>query len=214
MLGDAKNYHAWAHRQHVVARHGAWAGELEFTEALIDEDPANNSAWNHRAWVLGIGFGEGEGEAGAREREREDGVGVGGAGSESPASASAAGTAARPSYSVGGELALAAAALDADPENEAPYNYVRALVGPEGLGRDPRPLELCGRILTDHPGCPAALGLLLDCLESVLRGGAPPGEAEGIRGRAEAVCAALEESDPIRKRYWEGRRVSLGLVGV
>ncbi|KFM29067.1 Protein farnesyltransferase/geranylgeranyltransferase type-1 subunit alpha [Auxenochlorella protothecoides] len=48
---DAKNYHAWAHRQAVVA--AAWEesvarAELEATRQLLGEDPRNNSAWSYR----------------------------------------------------------------------------------------------------------------------------------------------------------------------
>lgn len=60
---DAKNYHAWAHRQAVVAAFGRpgaggavgaalWGAELAFTERLLRDDVRNNSAWNQRHFVL------------------------------------------------------------------------------------------------------------------------------------------------------------------
>lgn len=54
---DAKNYHVWSYRQWLVRRFGLWAedsGELEAVEALLREDVRNNSAWNHR-WFLVFG---------------------------------------------------------------------------------------------------------------------------------------------------------------
>ena len=49
---DAKNYHAWAHRQWAVQTFNLWEGELEFSDFLIRDDVRNNSAWNHRWFVL------------------------------------------------------------------------------------------------------------------------------------------------------------------
>jgi protein farnesyltransferase/geranylgeranyltransferase type-1 subunit alpha len=54
---DAKNYHAWAHRQAVLTAFGSledlWDDELDFTSRLLEDDCINNSAWNQRAFVLG-----------------------------------------------------------------------------------------------------------------------------------------------------------------
>jgi len=51
---DAKNYHAWSHRQWVIKsvnRDALWYEEKIFAHKLINEDPFNNSAWNHRWFV-------------------------------------------------------------------------------------------------------------------------------------------------------------------
>lgn len=50
---DAKNYHVWSYRQWLVRRFDLWdEGELEATEQLIEDDVRNNSAWNHRFFVV------------------------------------------------------------------------------------------------------------------------------------------------------------------
>ena len=54
---DAKNYHAWAHRQAIIkvfagGKPGLWEQELAYTERLLREDIRNNSAWNQRYVVL------------------------------------------------------------------------------------------------------------------------------------------------------------------
>ncbi|THW59198.1 protein prenylyltransferase [Aureobasidium pullulans] len=50
---DAKNYHVWSYRQWLVRRFELWdEGELEATEKLIEEDVRNNSAWNHRFFLV------------------------------------------------------------------------------------------------------------------------------------------------------------------
>lgn len=51
---DTKNYHAWAHRQVVVAASGTWRQEMEYVEQLIQQDVRNNSAWNQRMFVLQV----------------------------------------------------------------------------------------------------------------------------------------------------------------
>lgn len=50
---DAKNYHAWAHRQWFVREFNLInAEELKFVDTLLGKDYRNNSAWNHRFFVL------------------------------------------------------------------------------------------------------------------------------------------------------------------
>ncbi|KAF2441305.1 farnesyltransferas-like protein [Karstenula rhodostoma CBS 690.94] len=53
---DSKNYHVWSYRQWLVQRFDLFASddELRWTEAMIDGDVRNNSAWNHR-WFLVVG---------------------------------------------------------------------------------------------------------------------------------------------------------------
>jgi hypothetical protein len=52
---DSKNYHAWAHRQVVVAAGAAWQQEQQYVQRLLAEDVRNNSAWNQRFFVLQVG---------------------------------------------------------------------------------------------------------------------------------------------------------------
>jgi len=54
LAADAKNYHAWAHRQAVVAAAGTWRQELKYVDQLLQEDVRNNSAWNQRAYVMQV----------------------------------------------------------------------------------------------------------------------------------------------------------------
>jgi protein farnesyltransferase/geranylgeranyltransferase type-1 subunit alpha len=66
---DAKNYHIWSYRQWLVRHFALWpAGtdtadtstELGFVEDLLRADVRNNSAWNHRFYVI---FGRDDGAA-------------------------------------------------------------------------------------------------------------------------------------------------------
>lgn len=51
---DPKNYHAWAHRQYIVAGAQLWEQELAYAEGLLVQDVRNNSAWNQRAFILKV----------------------------------------------------------------------------------------------------------------------------------------------------------------
>merc|ERR1712226_172161 len=46
------NYHAWQHRQWVLATFNLYDNELEFIEQLLLDDIRNNSAWNQRFFVM------------------------------------------------------------------------------------------------------------------------------------------------------------------
>nr|CAD7405450.1 unnamed protein product [Timema cristinae] len=49
---DAKNYHAWQHRQWVLHKYNLFDNELAYVDTLLEEDIRNNSAWNHRYFVI------------------------------------------------------------------------------------------------------------------------------------------------------------------
>ncbi|KAL8674349.1 MAG: hypothetical protein Q9168_001278, partial [Polycauliona sp. 1 TL-2023] len=49
---DAKNYHVWSYRQWLVRHFSLWDSELSYVESLITSDVRNNSAWNHRWFIL------------------------------------------------------------------------------------------------------------------------------------------------------------------
>lgn len=54
---DAKNYHAWQHRQWAIKKFDLWENELDYVDKLLTEDLRNNSAWNQRYFVLShMGF--------------------------------------------------------------------------------------------------------------------------------------------------------------
>jgi len=49
---DAKNYHAWQHRQWALKTFQLWENEMAFVERLLEDDIRNNSAWNQRHFVI------------------------------------------------------------------------------------------------------------------------------------------------------------------
>ena len=54
---DAKNYHVWSYRQWLVRHFELWSAnrassEIAYVESLLGADVRNNSAWNHRWFVI------------------------------------------------------------------------------------------------------------------------------------------------------------------
>jgi hypothetical protein len=56
---DSKNYHVWSYRQWLVKRFDLFdkPEELEWTAEMIEADVRNNSAWNHRYYLVVGGRG-------------------------------------------------------------------------------------------------------------------------------------------------------------
>ena len=200
LLLDAKNYHAWAHRQAVLAALGSprlWQAELAYCERLLRDDLRNNSAWSQRRFVV----------------------------AEAPLEATGP---AADSYSR--EVDLVASKLRLAPHNEAAWGYLRGLavlpgVPGGGLAADARVLAACREALAAQPSCVPALGLLTEVLlaqaalleEAAQRvsGSAGSGDASGSRAArweeaaARARCDAatalckLAVADPLRRSYYE-----------
>lgn len=49
---DWKNYHVWQQRQWFIQEWDQFDNELDYTELMLDIDVRNNSAWNHRYFVI------------------------------------------------------------------------------------------------------------------------------------------------------------------
>ena len=55
---DAKNHHAWLHRQWLLRTFDQWQREDAAIERMLEEDPRNNSAWAHAMFVATRGSSE------------------------------------------------------------------------------------------------------------------------------------------------------------
>lgn len=158
---DAKNYHAWAHRQWALAALGdvdAWRDELDFAARLIDEDVRNNSAWSHRALA-------------------------------SRKAAGSADNAMLPASALAAEAAMVAEALRRAPRAEAAWSYLRGLYAPPRCGAAASALgdadclarSLAEEALRADGANVHALELYCDCLEGA-------GEASAAAGGWEALA--------------------------
>jgi Protein prenyltransferase alpha subunit repeat len=135
---DGKNYHAWSYRQFLLMMvmmmrkvptvrrsqqveykdddddydgdddANMWSDELEYTSDLIDDDGRNNSAWNHRWFVL---------MNGATDRDGTE---------EAAADDAAAGM--LDEHVVAREVRYALEVASIDPYNESPWRFFVALV--------------------------------------------------------------------------------------
>ncbi|KAK6530026.1 CAAX geranylgeranyltransferase alpha subunit [Orbilia ellipsospora] len=66
---DSKNYHVWTYRQWLVQRFNLFdEEELATTARLLEEDVRNNSAWNHRYFIV---FGKPGTDSATEVLERE-----------------------------------------------------------------------------------------------------------------------------------------------
>lgn len=52
LIDEPKNYHAWQYRQWLIRKFGSWKTEWILTEEMLKADPWNNSAWNHRIFLI------------------------------------------------------------------------------------------------------------------------------------------------------------------
>lgn len=103
---DAKNYHVWSYRQWLVKHFALWnQRELDDVERLLRVDVRNNSAWNHR-WFLVFGR-EGEMDAAGQRLKIDD-------------------------ADLNREEEFAKEAIKLAPQNESPWNYLRGLYRKSG----------------------------------------------------------------------------------
>jgi hypothetical protein len=241
--GDAnpKNYHAWAHRQWALAALGMWeshgAAELEFSAALLESDVRNNSAWNHRWFVLtrcatAPTIAAAEAAAGAQAGAAADGV--------APISAPLVPP---PAAALEAEVAFTLAALRRVTRNESAWSYLRALVRVSGVPLQAHEEALALAAALREAAAPAvntfANELLADAwlaraasplalaqpLPPALRSAGPVGSAAataaadgslateaGCRAAAARLLAENAEFDAIRAAYW-GWRVAQAASG-
>ena len=178
---DAKNYHVWSYRQWLVRHFDLWEGELGYVEALLREDVRNNSAWNHRWFVV---FARGRDP----EKDTFDGGGL---------------QAKLAPEIVEREIEFAEAAILKAPQNQSPWNYLRGVLRMKGKGliglkefaEQFADLEREDGVKSTH-----ALDFLADVYAE---------EQEQERS-GKMLELLAQRYDPIRKNYWNYRRSLLG----
>jgi protein farnesyltransferase/geranylgeranyltransferase type-1 subunit alpha len=146
---DGKNYHAWTHRQwvlkaresvfHSVSSFAAtgsassrydvlWETELEYAARLIEKDGRNNSAWNHRWFVISCMAAANYG--GGRERRHPvddtDGI-VASSDHRSIMMMDDVAAVFLDPQVLDREIRFALASIRVDPHNESPWRYYVAL---------------------------------------------------------------------------------------
>ncbi|PWN26626.1 protein prenylyltransferase [Jaminaea rosea] len=196
---DSKNYHTWAYRQWVLAQYGGlpsgsardkpthpelWEGEVGYTTKLIDEDVRNNSAWNHRFFVI---FGSGRAAAGPKA------IGL-----QSPAGSDAPKDGLLQCAEA--EVRYTRSQLSIAPSNAAAWAYLRGVLSHVNQPLTSYDLQPFVRNLGDEVA--HALEYRLDIVEEQLLEGR---EAPEI-GMMDQLVEKLVEVDPVRRRWWQARR--------
>lgn len=145
---DSKNYHTWAYRQWVLAHYGGlgpagaptaaqgkrpwlWEPELAYTQSLLVADARNNSAWNHRFFLL---FGSRRAEGGPAAVGLAKGTTDTATNTPSPT----------PSENVQAcvklEVGFVKAGISTVPNNASAWAYLRGIIAlGDGDGTEPQP---------------------------------------------------------------------------
>lgn len=197
---DAKNYHVWSYRQWLVRRFDLWhEGELEATDKLIDEDVRNNSAWNHRFFVV-VGGAEGKLEGNNQVVDREIKYG---------SCLSSCAEKLR-KHCANQPTRFAQETIRKAPQNQSPWNYLRGIVSAAKM-----PLsslqDFVGEFATvDHENEDAVRSShALDLLAEIYAGGQTRQSDKAVR----AYDLLATKYDPVRANYWAYLKDRLGQEG-
>ena len=182
---DAKNYHVWSYRQWLVRHFSIWDHELPYVESLLHSDVRNNSAWNHRWFVVFARHTDPQKHS-IRKYDADTDV---------------------PPETIEREIEYTKAAISTAPQNQSPWNYLRGVLRKKGEGltelksfaEQYADLEKEDEVRSSH-----ALDFLADVYA----------EEEQKERSGKALELLARRYDPIRKNYWDYRRNLLGLEQV
>lgn len=206
---DAKNYHTWAYRQWILSQYAqnsdqTWKDELKYTDDLLRDDGRNNSAWNHRFFLL---FGS--------KRAETHGPVACGLGESSGMNASPLEDCIRI------EVSFIKRHISLTPSNIAPFVYLRGILQQkEGQTSMVHPLSsfsldsfmaslLPSRLLEQDlaAALPTAVRLPVPVLEYLLD--IYGDSKQTSQAQIQRLTTLLIQQDPIRKSWWEMRRTEL-----
>lgn len=202
---DAKNYHVWSYRQWLVRHFSLWDSDLPLIEAFLQDDVRNNSAWNHR-WFLIFGrvmdpTVDSIVKITRSPNRRDEGGAPGGSSSSSNIFQTI-----DPSI-IQRETTYAQTAIRLAPQNPSPWNYLRGVLTARGTGLSelaPFAEEFGDVEREDDVRSTHALDFLADCYA----------ERKELERAGKALEILARRYDPIRRNYWNYRRGLLGLKAV
>lgn len=179
---DTKNYHVWSYRQYMVRKLGHWGpAELGAAQSLIEEDVRNNSAWSHRFFLVFRNPASSTDGCGPAEHDPKV-----------------------PQETIDREAAYAKEKISLAPQNQSPWNYLRAVLAKGG-----RKLETEAAVAE---GLVSGLGTEQESVKSshALDFLADVYAERGDKEKARLCLQRLGEKwDPIREGYWKYRTQQL-----
>lgn len=212
---DAKNYHVWSYRQWLVRHFSLWDSELPLIEDFLRDDVRNNSAWNHR-WFLIFGrvmdpTVDSIFKLAGSPKGQDDGGGGGGGrgsgnGSGSRSRSNILFQSIDPSI-IRREITYTQTAIRLAPQNPSPWNYLRGILTARGTGLSELAAfaeEFSDVEREDDVRSTHALDFLADCYA----------ERQEVERAGKALEMLATRYDPIRRNYWNYRRGVLGLKPV
>ncbi|KAL8868180.1 MAG: hypothetical protein Q9174_005156 [Haloplaca sp. 1 TL-2023] len=180
---DTKNYHVWSYRQWLCRHFSLWdTTEIPYVDSLLTLDVRNNSAWNHRWFVL---FGQ--------HIDPKSGKGMHEAGNIVDEDL------------LDEEVEYTKEKIGLAPQNASAWNYLRGLMRNRGSLLECKTFAggFVGDMQGEGKGCKSshALDFLADCWAE-----------ENEREKAgKALELLAKRFDPIRRNYWNWKRELLGL---
>lgn len=203
---DAKNYHVWSYRHWLVRHFSLWDSELPYIESLLLEDVRNNSAWNHR-WFVVFCRDTDPAVHSIKDLNNELGA-VAGGGTEATVTGNK--KIKVDPVIIEREIEYTKQAIRKAPQNQSPWNYLRGVLRNKGQGLEAlkdfaegfADVSREDEVRSSH-----ALDFLADVY-------AAEGKEQGRERAAAALELLARRFDPIRRNYWNYRRELLGLGSV
>lgn len=192
---DVKNYHAWAHRQAVLAQAHAQdlIKELKYVEKCIDNDVHNNSAWTQRAFIL--------------QKQLQKPLVI-----SQEADMSTEGGASDSEFQalMTREFEYASEKIHLAPHNKASWGYLLGLMENESLhsafwSHADALVELARSVLAEWPSCPAAIGFLSRIYSELSSLARVEGSIPKMKQAGEYAIEcwkSLQVADPVRNGYY------------
>lgn len=206
-LENQKNYQIWHHRNLIVDKLDSCEGEADFVAQMFEKDAKNYHVWSYRQWLVGrFGLWD-EGELEFTEALIEKDVRNNSAwnhrwyvinGKKGAAGVKDEAIRQR-------EIDFAKAAITKAPQNECPWNYLRAVTKKGGVGLSSLQ-DFVSRYASIEEPDAVQSSYALDLMADIL---AEDGTNKQVAGVALDMLAS--KYDPIRKNFWEYRKGLLGL---
>lgn len=180
---DAKNYHAWQHRQWAIRSFNAYEDELNYVERLLEEDIRNNSAWNQRFFIVTT-FPIKEVPPMEEKLNKRSNIRLSGEILER-------------------ELNFTLNAIKKVTRNESAWNYLRGLLDncneSESDGLRSKIYSCCTEMKSSGNSSPYLLSTIMDLdKEEGLR----KGDTAQLQNAIQICYSLANEHDIIRKEYW------------